>query len=373
MKKILHISKYYYPYMGGTEHMARMCVNALKDEYEQQVICFNNCNKNITSEVDGIKVVRVGCITKISSQPISLYYAQILKNEFETFNPDIVIFHYPNPFVARYLLKYIPDSAKLILYWHLDIVKQKILRLFFIKQNINLINRASRLIASSKNYVDGSPWLQKVKDKVTVISNCIDENKLICNEKILSRAKEIKEANIGKIICFAFGRHTAYKGLYYLIKASHLLNDRFRVFIAGKGEETQKLVKEAQDDKKITLLGQIDEDELKAYLLATDIFCFPSIQKNEAFGIALAEAMFFENPAVTFTIEGSGVNYVNLNGESGIEVPNKDYKAYAEALIALSENKNQLTQMGMAAKRRVNQLFSYQKYKSSICELLKSI
>ena len=44
------------------------------------------------------------------------------------------------------------------------------------------------------------------------------------------------------------------------------------------------------------------------------IFCFPSITRNEAFGIALAEAMYCGKPAVTFTIEGSGVNFVSLDG-----------------------------------------------------------
>ena len=39
MKKILHVSKYYYPFRGGTEQIALDCVNSLKDIYEQKVIC----------------------------------------------------------------------------------------------------------------------------------------------------------------------------------------------------------------------------------------------------------------------------------------------------------------------------------------------
>ena len=45
MKKILHISKYYYPFSGGIEQIARDCVNALKDDYEQRVIAFNEDKK----------------------------------------------------------------------------------------------------------------------------------------------------------------------------------------------------------------------------------------------------------------------------------------------------------------------------------------
>ena len=39
--------------------------------------------------------------------------------------------------------------------------------------------------------------------------------------------------------------------------------------------------------------------------------------------------MYCGTPAVTFTIPGSGVNWVSLNGETGIEVPNGDDKAFA--------------------------------------------
>lgn len=42
MKKILHISKYYYPFSGGTEQIARDVVLALKGEYEQKIIAFND-------------------------------------------------------------------------------------------------------------------------------------------------------------------------------------------------------------------------------------------------------------------------------------------------------------------------------------------
>ena len=61
MKKILHISKYYYPFSGGTEQIARDCVLALKNKYEQKVIAFNDEKKDRIDIVDGIEVVKCGC------------------------------------------------------------------------------------------------------------------------------------------------------------------------------------------------------------------------------------------------------------------------------------------------------------------------
>lgn len=370
--KILHISKYYFPFRGGTEQIAQDCVNALKDKYEQKVFCFNEGSNNTIDRVDDIEIIRAGCIKRIASQPIAPSYGKILKEVIDSFKPDIIVFHYPNPFGAFYLLKYIPDNCKLIIYWHLDIVKQRILKYFFIGQNKNLIKRSNILIATSPTYVEGSPWLFKAKEKCRIIPNCINEERLQISNEVIERAKKIREENKG-IICFAVGRHTEYKGFKYLIRAAHLLDENYHIYIAGKGEETNNLMAEAGDDKKIHFLGSIDDVELKAYLTASDIFCFPSITKNEAFGVALAEAMYFGKPAITFHIVGSGVNYVCINGENGIEVPNKDIIAYADAIKTLAQNQELRIMYGNAGKKRVMDHFLNNQFKNNIIKAIDSL
>ena len=353
MKRVLHVSKYYYPFRGGTEQIAQDCVMALKDTYEQKIFCFNHEPGDCYDEAEGIEVVRSGCFAKISSQSLSFSYGKMLKKTMEEFNPDIVIFHYPNPFSAHYILKYLKKDTKLVIYWHLDIVKQTFIRKFFKSQNYKLIERADKIIATSPNYVEGSFWMKQVRDKCVVIPNCINVGRFERTVAVDKIEKKIKAENEGKIICLAVGRHTEYKGFKYLIEASTLLDDRFRIYITGKGELTEELKKQAIGDKKIKFLGLVSDDELKAYMSAMDIFCFSSITKNEAFGLALAEGMYYGKPPVTFTIEGSGVNYVSLNGVTGIEVPNRDVKAYAEAMKKLADDKELREKYGKAAKQRV--------------------
>lgn len=373
MKKILHISKYYYPFRGGTEQTAQDCVNSLMGKCEQKVFCFNDGKDNLTDEVDGIEIIRAGCFAKVASQSLSTSYGKLLKRTISSFHPDIIIFHYPNPFAASFLLKYIPKSCKLAIYWHLDIVKQKLLKQLFVGQNKKLVQRADVLIATSPTYVDGSPWLSSAREKCTVVPSCINEERLYSSYDVEKRAKEIREKNAGKTICLAVGRHTEYKGFKYLIQAAHLLDDSFQIFITGKGEETEKLKTEVGNDKKIHFLGLVDDIELKSYLTAMDIFCFPSITKNEAFGLALAEGMYYGKPAVTFTIPGSGVNYVCLNGEDGIEVPNRDVNAYAEALKKLAADEDMRKKMGVAGKKRVEENFLLRQFQTNICELVSTL
>lgn len=93
MKKILHISKYYYPFSGGTEQIARDVVLALKGEYEQKVIAFNDGKEDKLDIVDGIEVTKCGCFTKIAAQSLSVSYGKHLHKVMKEFNPDIVVFH----------------------------------------------------------------------------------------------------------------------------------------------------------------------------------------------------------------------------------------------------------------------------------------
>lgn len=320
--------------------------------------------------MDNIEVIRCGQELLIASQALGKTYKSNLKRVIDEYKPDIIIFHYPNPFVSHYLLKFIPKGTKLVVWWHLDIYKQKLLKYFFYNQNKSLLHRADTVVATSPNYIEGSPWLSSVRGKCVVVPNCIDETRLNVTEKEQQMAKEIKEQCKGKIICLAVGRHVPYKGFEYLIKASKLLDNNYEIRITGRGPLTDELHKLAEDDPKVKFLGLVSDEELKANLIACDIFTFSSITKNEAFGVALAEGMYFGHPAVTFTIPGSGVNYVNENGVTGIEVPNRDVEEFAKAIKKLGENQAVRERYGMAARERVTNNFMFDAFEKQVGKLV---
>ena len=383
--RILQISNYFYPNIGGIEQVARDIASVLSDreDTEHKIICFNetaqdgdySCKREQTvhETVDGVEVIRCGCIMKKASQSISLTFGRELKSVMDSFQPEVVVFHYPNPFQAVFLMKYLKRDIHFVLYWHLDIVKQKILKHLFNGQNVKLLKRADRIIAASPLYIDGSPYLSRFREKCLVIPYCVSTGRLKVTEEIRIRAEQIRAENGDKILCFGVGRHIPYKGFEYLIEASRHLDDRFRIVIAGRGELTEKLKVQSAGDSKIVFPGRISDKELVAYYTAMDIFCFPSVTKNEAFGLALAEAMYFGKPVVTFTIPGSGVNYVSLDGVTGIEVPNRDAVAYAQALLKLAENPDLRQNLGSDARKRVDENFSEECFRENILRLIGGI
>ena len=374
MKKILHISKYYNPYIGGIEQTAEDIVNSLKGKYDQKVICFNEGRRTIEDKVNDIDVLRVGSCANISRQAIALSYKKRLKRIFNEYKPDMVIFHYPNPFVAHSLLKLLKKhkDVKLLLFWHMDIVKQKFLMRFFHKQNLKLVKRADRIIATSPNYVEGSKYLPLAKDKVSVVPLCayMHDYDVKKKNKIV---EDLKNKYNGKHILFGFGRHVEYKGFKYLIEATKYLPDDYICIIGGKGPLTDELKKQSSNNFKVILPGRLSNEEVEAYFEICDVFTFTSITKNEAFGIALAEALLHGVPAVTFNIPGSGVNYVNMNNETGLEVENANSKAYAEAVIKIVNDNELKNTFKQNAAKRALELFSVDAFKDNIINCINKL
>ena len=370
-KRVLHISKYYYPYLGGTESVCQDIVEGLK-EYENRVICFNDSNRTVCCEINGIQILRIGCFMKVASQSCSLFYYYYLKRNIQSWQPDIIHFHHPNPFVAFLLVRLIPANTKLIVHWHLDITKQKYIYRLVKRNERRLLERADSVIVTSPQYRDASLPLKPFLQKVKVVANGINIHRfdLQCNDE--KRIKDIHKKYHYKRLIFFVGRHVEYKGLRYLIEAEKYVTTDCHIVIAGQGPLTEELKAKANLGR-VSFVGRLSNDDLRCYLHAADVFAFPSITKNEAFGLALAEAMYCRCPAVTFYIEGSGVNWVSLNGVTGIEVDNSDSKKYASAIDKLLRDDLLRKQYADAARKRVVEYFTIEKEQEAANEIYKQL
>lgn len=356
--RILHISKYYFPYIGGIESICQYLAEGMPS-HQMAVLCFNDKCKDEIVIVNGITVYRVATWINLAKQALSLSYFYMMHRAIKEFKPDIIHFHWANPFPAAILLIMIPCGIRLVVHWHMDIINQTKIYKFIKPMETALLKRADLVIVTSPQYRDGSEPLQAFKNKVKIVPNAINEKKmqLVCDDEEQIRA--VQEKYKGKKIVFFVGRHIQYKGLSYLIDAEKYIKSDCVIIVAGKGPLTEKLKKQCHSNR-VYFVGKLSEDELRWHYHASSVFAFPSITKNEAFGVALAEAMYCNVPAVTFFIPGSGVNWVNLNGVTGIEVPNRDTKAFARAIDKLLLNDTLAQKYGKAAHKRIGELFLIQ-------------
>ena len=105
------------------------------------------------------------------------------------------------------------------------------------------------------------------------------------------------------------------------------------------------------------MLGEVQNDELAPYYLASDVFVLPSIARSEAFGIVQLEAMSFGLPVVNTNLD-SGVPFVSRHGETGLTVAPRDPQALANALNLLLARGELRVRFGAAALRRVKAEFT---------------
>lgn len=354
--KVLHIGKYYPPFFGGVEKVNFDLVEGL---YEKgcisDVLCFNHVKGNNFDTNKSQKIFRSAVLFKIAGQPISISFFKVYKKIRN--NYKIIHLHLPNPLASIGVLIF-KSKSKIILHWHNDIIKQKLLLFLYKPFQFLLLKKADAIFITSPQYVKGSPYLKNFENKCYVIPIGVSKNDIEVNE---NKLKIIKNKYKNKKIVFSVGRLSKYKGYEYLVKASINIQDNVIILIAGIGEEEKhlkNLICKNKIENKVHLLGKVPFNELGSYYELCDVFCMSSISKNEGFGIAQIEAMLFKKPIITTNIPGSGIAYGNIDKETGLVVPIKNSIALAEAITHLVNSKEMSLAFGENGYKRAIQTFS---------------
>ncbi len=365
--KFLHISKYYPPVAGGIETTARDIAEGLYSRgFFIEVVCANNRAKK-RCEKFFFPVTRLSSWGEVAKTPFTPSLIINLLMNRSSF--DVIHVHLPNP-MANLALFFSRPKSKVILHWHSDIVKQKFLLKLYEPFQRWLINRADAIIATSPPYAVSSPWLKSSINKVYFTPSCIrDPLNAMTSEEIQQRARRIREKFPGKKIVFSLGRMTYYKGFDVLLKSAKLLDNDTIVLLGGEGELLSELKATAVKlgvSRKVFFVGRISEDDLPGYYGAADVFCLPSLMRSEAFGLVMVEAMSYGIPIVATRISGSGVPWVNLHGETGLNTKPGDEVELASALSELLNDPLRSKSFGEAGRRRFESNFTIDKMIDSV-------
>jgi len=359
MKTILHISKYYYPDLGGIETVAMYLAEGMTT-YRNVVLCFATDGMYSEEDIHGVHVYRVPVNFSFMSQDVAFSYRKILRQVLQKEQPDAVHVHCPNPFVYPLVCSCVSKETKVVLHWHSDILAKGLMYHLVKPFETAILKRADIICSTSPNYVPDSQPLQRFIDKVRVAQNGLITERFNIQEGDEEKIRQIRERYKGRKIVFNCCRHIPYKGLDNLIKADALIQGDCVILIGGKGPIDRELKALPRSDR-VHFLGRLMDDALRQYLYAADIFAFPSNTKAEAFGIALAEAMYCRCASVSYSIKGSGVNWVSIDKETGIVVPLNDVKALAGAIDTLIADDDQRLRYAEAARQRIVENFTKEK------------
>ncbi len=371
--KILHISKFYPPETGGIESFVCDLAEAqVRQGHAVYVLAhqFEFNKPTCREQINGVNVGRIRTFGQAAYAPLTPEFPLHLLSTIRTFRPDVIHAHLPN--ISAFWLVFIKKLCPLVLHWHADVVaspidrKMGLLYNFYKPWEALLLKKADRVIATSNAYLHASRPLSGFKEKIQVVPLGINPARL---EGSLSLGKPSKPDSPFKVL--SVGRFAYYKGFEYLVAAAEKVPDA-KFILVGDGPRylsIKKLVSQKGLQDRVVLPGQVDTDRLRQLFSDCDLFCLPSIERTEAFGMVLLEAMSLGKPLLTTKIPGSGVNEVNIDGVTGMQVPPADAVALAEAINTMRGQVSACRQMGEAARRRFEKYFHI----SSVAAQIKSL
>lgn len=351
---ILQLGKF-YPIKGGVEKVAYDLMTGLStNKIHCDMLCATVAGKGKTIRLNSYaRLMECHSWGKAAATMIAPSMITVLRKVCPSY--DIVHVHHPDP-MAALALALSGYKGKVVLHWHSDIQKQKyLLRLYRPLQDW-LLRRADLIVGTSPVYVDESPFLKNVQQKTVCLPIGVPP---ILPEP--EAADKIRQQYGGKKIVFSLGRLVAYKGFTHLVEAARFLKDDYVVLIGGTGALEQALsqqIKRLGLENKVVLLGRIPDKDLPAYFGACKVFCLPSVQKTEAFGIVQIEAMSCGKPVVATRIPQSGVSWVNKHGVSGLNVMPGNAGELACAIQDIADNESVYDKYSMAAKNRYWDIFT---------------
>lgn len=308
------------------------------------------CSRSRATQVidhAGTPVTEVGEWGRLQNAPIAPSFPWHMRR----LRADVTVIHMPNPTAELgWLLAGCP--GRVVVRYHSDVVRQARAMTVYAPVQMQFLRRAAMILPTSEPYLASSDTLRPFVDKCRVVPLGIEVERFQHPnpEAVLA----LRNAYGDRFVFFC-GRHRYYKGLQHLVRAA--IDIRVPVVIAGEGPETPALKSLAEGlGVPVHFPGALSHEALVNHLHAASVFAFPSVARSEAFGLSILEAHAAGLPVVATRI-GTGVEYANLQGETGFNVPPGDPEVLAEVVNALLTDEERRARYGAQARARVETEF----------------
>jgi rhamnosyl/mannosyltransferase len=268
---------------------------------------------------------------EFASVPLCPALPSMLRRSLAELDPDVVHLHLPNPLAALAWLG-ARDDRPLVVTYHSDIVRQRLLLRAWSPWRNRVLRRARFVHTTSEALIDASPVLREHRGRCRAIAPGIDPEPWRHPDP---RRVGSWRDRIGEGVFLFVGRLVYYKGVEFLLDA--LRGTDLRVAICGDGPLRAELEARALElPGQVFFLGDVGEEELPALHAASTGFVLPSVAASETFGVVQLEAMAARRPLVV-SRASEGVVAVHAGAQSAVLVPPGDPDALRDAMLRVRD------------------------------------
>lgn len=399
--RIAEISSTFPPYRGG---IGNICLANAKELSARgyEVAVFTPSYKNFWQRLAGKKKIKEEENQRLNVKrlvPIFRYGNAGFLPQLVSHLKDFQIIHLHYPFFGGAEVIYFWFRSKkfwcqlrkkrcllprLVITYHMDVVGNGTLGLFFRWHNKYLMPRiikeADKIAVSSFDYIGESNIkniFQAYRHKFTAIPNGVDTRIFHPSAKPEDLLKRYSLTHDDKIILFvgALDRAHYFKGIDYLLRAVKILqNPEIKLIIVGEGdmkEEYKKTAELLDISGQVIFAGFVNEKDLPRHYNLADLFILPSIDKSEAFGVVLIEAMASGKPVIASNL--AGVRSVVDHGRNGFLVEPKNEGHLAERIQYMFASPALLVSFGEAGRKKTEEEYSWQVVGEKLDKLIREL
>ncbi len=364
--KIGIVTPVFPPYASGIGNVAEAQALSLQQNGNPVVVITPAYDHAILTN-ESLKVIRIQSLVKFGNAA----WIKEIPAEFDQI--EILHLHYPFIGGVGAVLKFKKKNTQIpvVVTYHMDLIGRGWKKIFFKLYTGLTLSRilkvADKVIISSFDYAQTGllkKYILANREKFIEIPFGIDLNRFgtqISEDKI----REIK-SKLGikfgeQVILFvgALDKAHYFKGLTFLFKAlSDVAMQDWKLVIVGGGELIEKYKKEVSVlglVDKVIFAGKIENNNLFLFYALADFLVLPSLDRSEAYGMVLLEAMAQGTPVIASDLPGVRLLALNSGGSIftvgnheelkvalGLWLNNKDLKVKKGGLAKEWVKKNRL-------------------------------
>jgi len=358
--KILMVTPFYFPTVGGTEvFIENITSQLIQKKIHVDIMTFDNSRpwsplaKEIIERINGLDVIKIPA----SDVPERLHLRRLMISRIPTRFADRFkeydVIHFHNDADLSFPLSSFTVKRPKIFHCHCISMNYDIYRRSFVSRYM-LRNTANLYIAVSKYTALLLEDLGIRKTRIKTLHNGVD----------ISRFKPGMKKRAENLLLFV-GRLDPFKGLHFLLRSLEYLEKPVQLVVVGPlswnqgyNKEILTLIKRISEKTihKVTYMGTQKPDViLKLYREAT-ILILPSTA--ESLGIVILEALACGTPVIASNV--GGIPEIIQNNKNGILVPAGNPVELAKRIRCLLDDESLRKKFSEEGRRCVIEKFSYE-------------
>jgi glycosyltransferase involved in cell wall biosynthesis len=372
--RIVQVAPYYFPHAGGVESHVRAISRELARRGHEVTIVTSRYRPGLPPEesLEGCRILRAPTLGVAFNTPIDPGVGRVLRS----LDADVAHLHFPPPFTSYFAARSLaPRAVPRCLTYHCDLFLATPLGSLLTWSYNHLLlprtlDRVDRVIVHTRSYATTSRYLRGRPVEIIPSSVELDRFRPDVDGGAIRARLGVTDR---RVIAFT-GRLVPHKGVDDILRALVRLPKDVVLLVVGRGPDLPVLTDLARRlgvFDRVRFCPNVTDDELPQYLRAAELFVFPSVNRLEGFGLAVAEALASGLAVVVADIPG--VREVIAPGLEGLLVEPLLPNDLSDRIRELLDDPERRARMGRAARARAERHYGVGVVTDALLALYRSL